>query len=228
MLEWTQIVATIGVGAAALMAFLWRGAEARAETKDRDNAVLTGSLESIESTLAKEQKLRSRQAEELAEFRKRADKAKRRSAAKGATQPIGTLSRIQDLEEAMGQAERERNRFREERDSLTQELAQLRTLREAEARAAATNAAPVGSPPAEPDERLVLEAGLSQARERIVKLESEQQNARRTEARLRKRMDTQEQLYASLRAELEAKKDRLRTQEEQLQRLQALKVAVID
>jgi hypothetical protein len=31
-----------------------------------------------------------------------------------------------------------------------------------------------------------------------------------------------------MRAELDVKKDRLRTQEEQLQRLQALKVAVID
>ena len=52
--------------------------------------------------------------------------------------------------------------------------------------------------------------------------------ARGTEARMRKRMSNQEQLYASLRAELDVKKDRLRTQEEQLQRLQALKVAVID
>ncbi len=45
---------------------------------------------------------------------------------------------------------------------------------------------------------------------------------------MRKRMSNQEILYASLRAELEVKKDRLRTQEEQLQRLQALKVAVLD
>jgi hypothetical protein len=45
---------------------------------------------------------------------------------------------------------------------------------------------------------------------------------------MRKRMSNQEQLYASIRAELDVKKDRLRTQEEQLQRLQALKVSVVD
>ncbi len=52
--------------------------------------------------------------------------------------------------------------------------------------------------------------------------------ARQTEARMRKRMDNKEQLYASLRAELDVKKDRLRTQEEQMQRLQALKAAVLE
>ena len=44
--------------------------------------------------------------------------------------------------------------------------------------------------------------------------------------RMRKRVTNQEQLYASLRAELDVKKDRLRTQEEQIQRLQALQAAI--
>ena len=41
-------------------------------------------------------------------------------------------------------------------------------------------------------------------------------------------MSNQEQLYASVRSELDVKKDRLRAQEEQIQRLQALKVAMSD
>ncbi len=72
------------------------------------------------------------------------------------------------------------------------------------------------------------EAELAEAGERLVKLENELQLAHQTQARARKRMANQDQLYAALRGELEAKKDRLRTQEEQLQRLQALKVAVLD
>jgi len=73
-----------------------------------------------------------------------------------------------------------------------------------------------------------LQASLVQARARIEELSAEVEAARRTELRLRKRADNQEQLYASVRGELEVKKDRLRTQEEQLQRLRALKVAVLE
>ena len=39
-------------------------------------------------------------------------------------------------------------------------------------------------------------------------------------------MRTQDALYASLRGELEAKKDRLRTQQEELERLRALEVVL--
>ena len=40
-------------------------------------------------------------------------------------------------------------------------------------------------------------------------------------------MDTQELLYVSIRSELDAKKDRLRTQQEELERLMALKAVVL-
>ena len=70
--------------------------------------------------------------------------------------------------------------------------------------------------------RGVREPVLVASRERL----HDKQPARHV--RLRKRVDNQERLYASVRAELEVKKDRLRTQEEQIQRLEALKVAVAD
>ena len=67
---------------------------------------------------------------------------------------------------------------------------------------------------------------LVEARERIGKLESELSISKESEIRMRKRMANQEQLYASIRAEIEVKKDRLRAQEEKIQRLEALSAAV--
>jgi hypothetical protein len=52
--------------------------------------------------------------------------------------------------------------------------------------------------------------------------------AERSLEKLRTKVRTQDQLYLVMRGELEAKKDRLRTQQEELERLQAFKVAVID
>lgn len=227
MLDWIQLVAVIGVGGAGLIALLWRRAELRIRAQDAEKDALEASLRALEASVDKERKARSRQAEELAEFRKRADKVKRRTG-KHAPQPMGTASRIQDLEDASEKAAFERDRLGTERDALAEELDQLRARIDADALAAASkaDAAPVKRPG--PDVTSGLEASLAEAKERIAKLESEAQLARQTEARMRKRMDTQEQLYASLRGELEVKKDRLRTQEEQLQRLQALKVAVLD
>jgi len=227
MLDWIQLVALIGVGGTGLFALLWRRAELAMRAREAKNDGLKTALAALETHVEKERKARSRQAEELAELRKRADKAKRRTG-KNAPQPMGTASRIQDLEEASEKASVERDRLRAERDGLVEDLAKLRARIEADERAteAKARAVPVEQP--KPVATTSLEASLAEARERIGALESEAQLARQTEARLRKRMDNQEQLYASLRSELEVKKDRLRTQEEQLQRLQALKVAVLD
>lgn len=239
ILDSMLLVAGIAVAAAALMAVLWRSAEARAVARSEQCEALEQSLSASRIEVEKISKARQRQGEELADLRKRADKAKRRGG-KHAPQPMGTASRIQDLEEAGAKASRERDALRSERDRLTQEVNRLTARLAADALAAEAAreraqddaARAVASMPAaataEPDARAALEASLAEARERILKLEGEQQIARQTEARMRKRMDNQEQLYASIRSELDAKKDRLRTQEEQLQRLQALKVAVLE
>ena len=62
--------------------------------------------------------------------------------------------------------------------------------------------------------------------ERIGKLQGQLELAKQSEVRMRKRMSNQEQLYASIRSELEVKKDRLRAQDERIQRLEALGVAL--
>ena len=72
------------------------------------------------------------------------------------------------------------------------------------------------------------QAELAGVREQCAKQSEGLGLARHNEVRLRKRMENQEQLYASLRAELDVKKDRLRAQEELIQRLQALKAAVLE
>ncbi len=222
MLEWEILLALIGLGAAGLAVALWRGADSRARVLRGQKEKLEAKLEAVTSEFAREKKSRGRQAEELASFRKRSDKAKKRSA-KSAPQPLGTASRVQDLVLALEEASRERDQIRTERDGLAAELARLKSRIAVEAQAAASEAALPES-----GSQGSHEAELAEAGERLVKLENELQLAHQMQARARKRMANQDQLYAALRGELEAKKDRLRTQQEQLQRLQALKVAVLD
>jgi len=231
MLEWKILLAFTALVAAGVAAALWRGADSRARLLRGQKDELEADLEAVTSELARERKSRGRQAEELAGLRKRADKAKKRGA-KSTPAPLGTASRVQDLVVALEAAGRERDQIRAERDGLAADLAQLESRIEVEAQAASAQAAAseAALEPAAPDSgpQGHDEAPLAEARERLVKLENELQLAHQTQVRTRKRMATQDQLYAALRGELEAKKDRLRTQEEQLQRLQALKVAVLD
>ncbi len=65
------------------------------------------------------------------------------------------------------------------------------------------------------------EASRDQIRLKLAELEFQ---AKRRQAKVR----TQEMLYASIRLELEAKKDRLGTQQEELERLRALRVVLMD
>lgn len=233
MLDWIQLAAIVGAGCAVLMTILWRRDSAKLRAREIQNDELCSTMSGLKAELQKERSARSRQSEELGEFRKRADKAKRRGV-KNTPQPMGTASRIQDLEEASEKTALERDRLRGQRDQLNEEVAQLRTrIAAADRVAAAKEQAPAPTPApasarAESPESPSVEERLAAASERVAELEGEGRVARETQTRLRKRMDTQEQLYASLRSELEVKKDRLRTQEEQLQRLQALKVAMLD
>lgn len=213
----------LAVIAVAGIARVWRRAEARASGAAASADALRTEHEALAERLRREQKVRAQQGEELAALRKRADKAKKRSARaqKGAADlPLGTASRIADLEAQIERVERERDRSRDEREQLAVRVADLEAKLEVARRP---------SPPTVP----APEAGVSddapalaEARERITKLESELAVGKQNEIRMRKRMANQEQLYASIRAELDVKKDRLRAQEEKIQRLEALSVAV--
>ena len=222
----------IGFGVIAgflVLGQLWRKAEGRVAELEIEAARFAAKAKRLGADLTNEARARRRQSEELAGLRKRADKTKRRKL-KGGDQPLGTSQRIRDHEADVERVGLERDLAIAERESLETSLADLELRLSASARALEeATAPPVVEVSIEPETALDEARGeLASSRERVTKLESELELARQTEARMRKRMGNQEILYASLRAELDVKKDRLRTQEEQLRRLQALKVAVID
>ncbi|MAG32786.1 MAG: hypothetical protein CL908_18045 [Deltaproteobacteria bacterium] len=232
MLNGVLLLAAVAAICAGVGVWLWRQSESRAAGLAAANRTLEGERDRLAADLSKETKARRRQAEQLAGHRKKADKAKKRQA-RPAAQPLGTASRIRDLEDRLEQGDAAQRRVEAERDLLVARVGTLEARLDLSARKLEQASVQVepetptaldeSSGAAELDR---LRTELTVSREQTKKLEAARLEARETEARLRKRAANQEQLYASLRAELEVKKDRLRTQEEQLQRLRALKVAV--
>ncbi len=216
--------------AAVLLALRSRHSSlARARQLEAERDALVAKLAEQEADLHKQKRARARQAEELATLRNRIEKRRKRET-KASDQPLGTLARIRDHEARVERAEAERDRAIAVGEALRQEIAALEARIVAQARALEDASVQPAEEPVEADAgdpAARFRAELSEYEAMLGKLREELALARQTEARMRKRMSNQEQLYASLRAELEVKKDRLKTQEEQLQRLQALKVAVV-
>lgn len=198
-------------------------------------AALESERESVEverkdllRRLERESQGRARQAEELSELRRRNDKARRR-AERSPEAPLGTASRIRDIEVELERAQAALRRAEAERDALARRVDAL----QAEGLGLAQRLEQASAPTQALEERhrgvlAGVEGELAVAREQVAKQAEELSQALENGVRLRRRIDNQEQLYASLRAELDIKKDRLRSQEELIQRLQALKAAVID
>jgi len=233
MSEWVSIVALLAFGAAIVLAWLWRSALAESARLVEEAGRAATRERELEQTLARESAARKRQADDLAAHRKRSEKTRKRQSKPGA-QPLGTASRIQELEATIGRLREESEHTRAEKDALAVEVARLRTAAASPDPAPAKPApaeAVAAAPPADAareEELTRLRERLSEGEARAAKLEQELAEDRKTGAGLRRRLEKQELLYVALRGELEAKKDRLRTQEEQLQRLQALKVAIAD
>ena len=222
------------LAAAALVSALWRRSEARLSATQVELESLQEDREELATQLSRERQGRAKQGEELADLRKRLDKSKKRSARaeKGSADlPLGTAARLTDLEAELERAERERDRGRAEREQLASEVATLEARLEVERRPAPALPAPP-APPAPPEPTpAVATAGpsaseLVEAQERIGNLQGQLELAKQSEVRMRKRLSNEEQLYASIRSELEVKKDRLRAQDERIQRLEALGVAL--
>jgi hypothetical protein len=229
--EWVLIA--MGVLVAGVLGRLWRGAEGRLAQQQRACEKLDEERDDLSNRLARESSARKKQGEELATLRKRADKAKKRSARveKGAQDlPLGTAARVADLDAQIVRAERERDQSRTEREQLSQQVAELEARLEVSLRPPPVEPAPAADPLEEGGADASEELGrqLAESGLKVSKLEEALGQARQAQARMRKRISTQEELYASVRSELEVKKDRLRTQEEQIQRLQALEVVVAD
>jgi len=224
LLPWLLLAAAVAISTALFLrgqALARDLAAGKAEALQIADA-LKASQKELDKAVAKQQ----RSSEELAQSRRKLEKARKRAGrADGDARPA-TSSQAQNLETAIESARRERNAAREERDAaqakasaLAQDLAKARATSDS---AAATRAQQDDAAMQALEQR-VESAGAEQGR-----LRKDLAGAKANEKRLREKLDTQQQLYVAIRGELEAKKDRLRTQNEEVERLRALRVAVAE
>ncbi|MDG2333415.1 MAG: hypothetical protein P8Q97_04250 [Myxococcota bacterium] len=215
------IFALIGVLAAAFFAARARSASGSASQAWEENEKLAADLKSARDQLGKQSGKLSKHTEEVAELRKRLEKARRRASsaptAPGASSSAELLEREAELEEAR----QARDAARQEADALGGEVRRLRIELQPK---------PEPEPGAEAAREEALRKEQSEAvataEAELAKARQGEEEMRKAKSRLAKKLDTQELLYVSLRTELEAKKDRLRTQQETIERLQALEVSL--
>lgn len=222
----------IGMSLVALvLGGLWRTAAGQIGLLEAEQTKANAEREDLTAQLDREMRARKKQAEELSEIRKRTDKAKKRQAKQGkpAEQPMGTAARLGELTAESERADQARRVAESENVTLAKQVSSLEAQLAESARALEAASAPFKAASEQVEEGLrPLQAEVAEKREQAAKLEEALRGAKLTEARMKKRMDNQEQLYASVRAELDVKKDRLRAQEEKIQRLEALHVAISD
>jgi chromosome segregation ATPase len=227
-------VAWVLAGLLALASvFAWlrvRSEASRVASLEQQAEQLEKELRASRGQLEKRAEAQRRQGDQDAELRRKLDKAKKRAA--------------QARDDQKAEADRAKGLERE----LALRQADLRSLREEMERGGAGPAAATPRPvvvPPKPDpaelarqeaaaakekgeEIAALEARVEQAEAAATRSATEAEEHRKRMERLKGKIATQEKLYVSIRSELEAKKDRLRTQTEELERLRAFKVAVVD
>jgi chromosome segregation ATPase len=174
---------------------------------------LTASRERLEDIESK----RRRAGEELVDLRHKLDKAKKRATRTDGRPQHASPAGSQDFEKDLEIARQARDAAREEVQKLSDEVARLRSqVRSDAARKPILDNAAIEA----------LQGRATRLEAELGELAGELGQARKEAARLREKNKTQEQLYVSIRGELQAKKDRLRTQTEELERIRALKVVL--
>ena len=221
-----ELIPWVIVAALVMVVFMvysrLRSAEAQLVTVRVAKEKTQTDLEDARARLSKTRDKSRQASEDIQQLRKKLEKVKKRLGST-TSPPSASASRVQQLEEALELSRQERDRFREEVSGLRAELTRLREVARSNVEKAEN-----------PQLNSALDA-QSAASARIVDLESILQKAQaraadaeRSVDRLRGKARTQDLLYVSLRSELDAKKDRLRTQQEEIERLRALKVALLD
>lgn len=194
-----------------------------------ENEKLRGELNSSRSQLEHAQAKLRRTSDDLAELRKRLEKTKKRAARGQDSGRSQTASPLQALDDELEQTRQARDSAREEAAGLSSELSRLRTeLAKAQSAAQAHAEREAERPMLDIAAIETLRKRCEQAEAALADARPEIDALHKASARMKGRLDTQEKLYVSIRSELEAKKDRLRTQHEEIERLQALKVAFVD
>ncbi|MGH0034937.1 MAG: hypothetical protein ACQGVK_07905 [Myxococcota bacterium] len=220
VLPW--IVAAVGLGAAILAVVHARSqaAQIAAARSERDQAV--EAARAAEKRAEEKARETRKRGEELGELRKRLDKTRKR-AARAQDDAKGEGARIRELEEALRIA-------RADRQSA---LAALDRAQSAAAPAPPPTAAPSApesrpEPPAPSEsEALAAQRDLAeQAQARLAAIEAELRTAAKEAARYQKKARSLETAYTAQHGELEARKDRMRAMQEELERLRALRAGL--
>ena len=210
-------------GIAVGVFFFVRARSAQSALQEQREAALKSSqqLEEARSSREADAKRMASHAGEVAELRKRLDKAKRRAAqAAPKNAAASSASSIKELEAELEEARRVRDGSRQEAEALSRELSRVRQ--------ASLAVAPSVEAPVHEDSQLEeLRNQLEVAQVALTRSKAEIEASEKKRLKLKRKMDTQELLYVSMRSELDAKKDRLRTQQEELERLMALKAVVL-
>ncbi len=222
------MLVALGWGLAAVAALAAALFFARSRAEQALSRELTSQLEEVREELAvagrrleKQKEDHRRRGEELADLRKRLDKAKR---SRGAVRENERAApgRVAELERTIELQTEDLARARTELEGALGELAvvhaQLKRERD-DAR----------KPREEADKAVrELETKLGQAQADVERTAGDLDTARHEYGRWRKRAENLDKVYMVLRGEFELAKDRLRAQEAELERLRALKVALVD
>jgi chromosome segregation ATPase len=212
----------LALGGAAIAAFwLWTAAGARAERLAEHAHRIAAERDAAQRELEKRAEAARRKEAELVELRAKLDKARRRAHDEKNAQR-GAEPRVAELEEELRLRGDDLRAARAEIDALAAELARrerdaaaARAPVEAEAAArAAEAAARAGETEAERGRAARAEAETIALRAEVAALQEKND-------RLRKSVHVQRELYASIQSDLALKKDRLRAQQEELERLRA-------
>ncbi len=222
------MIVALGWGFAAVAALAAALFFARSRAEQALSRELTSQLAEIREELAvagrrleKQKEEHRRRGEDLGDLRKRLDKA-RRSRGTAREKERAEPARVAELERTIELQAEDLARARTELDRTLGELAVVHAQLERERDDARK--------PREQADKAVreLEMKLGQVQADSETIAADLETARHELGRWRKRAENLDKVYMVLRGEFELAKDRLRAQDAELERLRALKVALVD
>jgi hypothetical protein len=233
MASW--LVAVAGA-LAALVAGVYAASRRQAlSSAMHDLATLREELDAAREQTSKRADSGRKRDEELAELRRRLEKTKKR-ATQAREDERQESTRIRELDEKLRLAQADARSAQSELQRAEAELGRLREGPRAAPKLEAPRPTPKPAPPAPPsagsdaapppDE--ALRRRVESAEARALALEEQLVAARVDAERQRRKVAAQDRLYLAIRGELDAKKERLRAQQEELERLRALRLVLAD
>ena len=237
------VVAALAGCAAVFLALKLRELHARAQESAAELASLEDRVRKAEKRATTRSTGDRRREDEVAELRRKLDKAKKR-AGQARGEQLTESHRIKELEERL--------RLRDADVRAARSVGSREVLSPPVRPAPSVSPGPVAPVevaeplPKAPEARKAPEASESDAvraaDERATRATAQAESARseldaarsklaELEVQRKRQLNkakTQDKLYASMRLELEAKKDRLGAQQEELERLRALRVALVE